>query len=279
MKLFSKNTKNKNKKNKNVFTEDKETQKAAIRFLEMVKERIQEEEDFSLLIEGIYGKQCFFMLLNQMIKKEISAFSFTNIETIKRKAKDSNVTNKEEMIYHYFCTKFDYFVEETFKKKEQCQHELTRILFKGTSTLGIETLAEHIIAIAHKEKHPITTFHLQRILFLTFGFIVKEKGHDSIFVQTLYNRPFERSYYGPINWYIHYLYVSIDPYIKQKGVVYEEFCTWNEIIRKLLKANPTYLAAVTRDMSSWRKYKVVKNKQERTFPPYTLKEIYKDFTR
>lgn len=142
---------------------------------------------------------------------------------------------------------------------------------------SMHALASHILAVAHRSGQKISNLQLQKIMFFSIGFYVRNHGIDKL-IKNTYDAPFEKWRYGPVAEYIYYAYSHYGANkIDEEGLYSSEYSAMDETITKLINVDVFKLVNVSHQLSSWKNYE---HEIEKRIPvsAYSLKEIEKDFS-
>lgn len=143
--------------------------------------------------------------------------------------------------------------------------------------MSLEKLSNHILSVVNKNGGTITNLELQKVLFFTVGMSLRNNPSEIDFFNEVYNDDFEKWRYGPVipNLYFKYNIHGAMP-IKDKGVYFNEYKRFDNLILKLSQINVYRLVALSHDMKAWaeNESKILEGSYVR---PYTLEEIVRDF--
>lgn len=144
---------------------------------------------------------------------------------------------------------------------------------------GMKDLANHIIAVGKRAGLEVTNLHVQKVMFFSFGFHVRDKGLDKLALDT-YDAPFEKWKYGPVVESVYYSYNNYgrgDISSDYDGVYNPEYSSWDNRILKLLRMDIFHLVKVSHDLPSWSNFESeIMNRDY--VESYTPEEIMRDFT-
>lgn len=145
--------------------------------------------------------------------------------------------------------------------------------------LGMNALANHIIAIAKSHNLPVTNLQVQKIMFFALGLHIRKVGYIDELAYETYDIPFEKWQYGPV---VESIYYRLN-YMKDRditsqtsGKYQEEYNDWDNLIYKLLNINVFELVKLSHKLPSWDNFKddiLSRNYVD----PYTIHEIERDF--
>lgn len=117
--------------------------------------------------------------------------------------------------------------------------------------MGMETLAKHIITTAQRENLGITNLQLQKVMYFTLVYGLKQEVLTVEEVKELYDNKFLVWRYGPVveNIYETYrVFGASNIFYPEDTVEYPEL---DEIIIKLLKKNPFDLVKKSHRHKKW----------------------------
>ncbi|GKV55958.1 hypothetical protein NCCP2222_19050 [Sporosarcina sp. NCCP-2222] len=143
---------------------------------------------------------------------------------------------------------------------------------------SMRELANHIIAVANRRGFAVTHLQLQKVMFFTLGFHMRNHGIDDLAEET-YDIPFEKWKYGPVVESLYYTYNRFrdqDITNEIEGVYSPEYIEWDDNIAKLLQIDVFDLVKISHDLPSWADYEddiLSRNYVD----SYTLPEIANDF--
>lgn len=140
--------------------------------------------------------------------------------------------------------------------------------------MGINELADHILAVAKNKNKKISNLQLQKILFFMFGRCLQVGGNP---IQ--YDMDFEKWRYGPVVPSIYYKYkhhggmpIVISDDIEEN----ENLKFLNGDIVNLIDRDPYELVEISHRLASWNDYAEKILNGDRV-PPYTLDEFKSEF--
>lgn len=140
----------------------------------------------------------------------------------------------------------------------------------------MNTLANHILYIAHNIDVPITNLQLQKVWYFTLGYII-DQGDISLAKEQFEGSHLEAWLYGPV---VPELYDKYKDYrnkpIFDSGKCDQKFSKYDSMIKKLIRYNPFDLVAMSHTHTHWKQNK--KNIEvygER--PPYQFKDLVEVF--
>lgn len=144
---------------------------------------------------------------------------------------------------------------------------------------GMRDLANHIIAVASGSDLPVTNLQVQKVMFFSLGFHLRNHNIDELAIET-YDLPFAKWKYGPVVESIYYTFnMYRDNNISDDFTGHHayEYADWNENIRRLLEMNIFTLVKVSHDLPSWANFeRSILNRDY--VENYTLEEILRDFS-
>lgn len=143
--------------------------------------------------------------------------------------------------------------------------------------MGMNDLADHILAVADNQEIEVTNLQLQKVMFFTLGMHIRLNGAVDQLAQETFDIPFEKWQYGPVVESIYYRFNKFkDKPIKLPGTYHDEYSIWDEMIESLLDVNVFDLVKLSHKMKAWANYE--DDILQRNFVnSYTLNEIAEDF--
>jgi len=145
--------------------------------------------------------------------------------------------------------------------------------------MTMRRFANHVIAVANSNSTKVTNLQLQKVMFFTMGFHMRETRRIDELVENTYTIPFEKWQYGPVVESIYHSYsIYRDKPIIESGELFNEYTRWNSLILRLLKMDVFKLVKTSHQMNAWARFET-EILAKRYVEPYTLDEIFEDFTR
>lgn len=144
--------------------------------------------------------------------------------------------------------------------------------------MSVERLADHVLAVVHREGNSVTNLELQKVLFFTVGMSIRENPDREIeFFNNIYDNDFEKWRYGPVvpSVYFNFNVFGNMP-IENNGIYSEDYQRFDDLILRLSNINVYRLVALSHDMSAWADYES-DIMQGNYVAPYTIEEIVRDF--
>lgn len=137
-------------------------------------------------------------------------------------------------------------------------------------------LAKHILHIAHESDNPITNLQLQKIMYFTLGYMIKENISVDIAKQLFESSKMEAWLYGPVvpEIYNDYKEFKSSP-ISDKGELSSNLNEYSEITNVILhmfNLNPFDLVELSHKHRFW-EYNQDKIKNFSSKPIYEFKDL------
>lgn len=104
----------------------------------------------------------------------------------------------------------------------------------GDDCMSMNDFAKHIISVVHNENHEITNLQLQKVMYFSLKFALKNNLFTQQQLQSIYDEPFLVWRYGPVvkSIYEKYKIYGSDP-ITEKGAQCSQLNVLNDEIIKL----------------------------------------------
>ena len=119
--------------------------------------------------------------------------------------------------------------------------------------MGMKELSQHIIAVAHDKKLPITNLQLQKVMY----FVLKEAKENGVLdnekIKEIYDEEFLVWRYGPVveSVYDRYSYYVANE-ITEYNEIIDKYNVLNELIEKYLREDVFDLVEKSHQNSFWK---------------------------
>ncbi|WP_340031122.1 type II toxin-antitoxin system antitoxin SocA domain-containing protein [Paenibacillus sp. FSL K6-1122] len=144
---------------------------------------------------------------------------------------------------------------------------------------GMRELSSHIFEVASRNSLPVTNLHLQKVMYFSLGFHMRNTGEIDTLARETYDMPFEKWQYGPVVPTVYYSYNHFrEKSIVTKGTYSSDYASWDQVILNLLGVDAFKLVQTSHELKGWADYRddILNRRYVR---PYTLEEILGDFKK